>query len=93
MRHVGGEIPSALAQAFTEAIEALGLVKKRAIAAAIAAWLRADSQTQIRQYHEVFELYYQDGARPPSVPREGLSEEADRAMGPPGKRRKARHGA
>ena len=92
MKQISGEIPTTLAEAFTEAIEALGLVKKRAIAAAIAAWLRADSQTQMAQYHEVFELFYLGSARPADAPTSTLGEDAAKALAV-GKKRRARRGA
>ena len=51
-------LPARLVAEFDQAVEEKGLIKKRAIAAAAAAFLRASVEEQMKLYREVYDLYY-----------------------------------
>lgn len=59
-RQLGGDVPDRLIADFDEMVNRLGFVKKRALAAAVAAMIRMDLDTQHHWYREVYERYYSD---------------------------------
>ncbi|MEI7836354.1 MAG: hypothetical protein WCK05_08070 [Planctomycetota bacterium] len=61
-RHVGGEVPAELLTDLDHVAERLGLLKKRLLAAAVAAFIQAGSDEQLRLYQEVYLRYYAPAA-------------------------------
>lgn len=58
LKMVGGDIPEELVERFDETVRELGFLKKRAMAAALAAFVHLDTTTQSRLYHDVYLRYY-----------------------------------
>jgi hypothetical protein len=57
-RQVNADVPEALGNEFDELIERLGMTKKRAVAAALLAFLVAERAAQFSVYQDVYERYY-----------------------------------
>ncbi|MCY2930037.1 MAG: hypothetical protein NTV86_11190 [Planctomycetota bacterium] len=57
-RHIGGEVPAELLADLDRVAESLGVLKKRLFAAAVAAFLQAGPDEQLRLYQDVYRRYY-----------------------------------
>ncbi|MCY2925702.1 MAG: hypothetical protein NT031_09715 [Planctomycetota bacterium] len=61
-RHVGGEVPAELLADLDRVAESLGLLKKRLLAAAVASFIQAGADEQLRLYQDVYRRYYAPSA-------------------------------
>ena len=55
---ISGEVPQVLIDAFDQCVDRLGVTKKRAIAAAVHAFLNADANAQHAWLREVYDHYH-----------------------------------
>ena len=77
-RHVGGEVPAELLADLDRVAESLGLLKKRLLAAAVASFIQAGADEQLRLYQDVYRRYY---SPPPAVGSpDGLARDAQAAL-------------
>lgn len=74
-RQLGGGIPAALADDLDRLVRKLGLVKKRAVAAAVCSFVHAEPKEQMRLYQDVFDRYYEEPGP------KGLTEDTQAALG------------
>lgn len=91
-RKVTAPLPKWLALVLDEFCVKSGFAKQRVIAAGIKLFLGADLTAQSEYYRAAYEQA--DGAaKSPTAPASTVGEDAARALGPVGKKRKVRRGA
>ena len=56
--HIGADVPGQLIVDLDSVVGRLGLVKKRAIAAALASFIHSETAEQMQAYQTVYEQYY-----------------------------------
>ena len=89
-RQINVEVPDRLSEDMDELVDKLGLVKKRAVAAAVCAFLQASGADQVAMYHNVYERYYAEESDNDPDDNPGDKENAGVARGSSGRKPEGR---
>jgi len=88
---IQGEVPGALVEAFGQAVDDSGLVKKKAVATAAWAFIQADAETRAKWWLEASQKFYGASVAEPADPQ--ADEPSGQGTPPPRQPRAPRRGS